>query len=302
MSREGFRHRIRGKGPVDLKAHRAKKHESEILSIAKGPVKVAAPTMPIYDAVQMMMKEGFRRLPIANPGTRHLEGIITATDVIDYLGGGKKFEIIQQKYGGNFFKAINEPVKLIMTQKVVSVRATAKIDDAIDKMKKSNLGGLPIVDENDRVKGIITERDITGLFADRISGVRVSQLMSQNVVTALPRTTVFECEKTMATRGFRRLPIVSDGKVLGIITTMDIIRFFGSGEVFKHLRSDTIIQVLNTLALEIATKSVSTIEPEADVGQAAKIMHEKDIGAVPVVKSGKLVGIITERDFFKLIQ
>ncbi len=302
MSREGFRHRIRGKGPVDLKAHRAKKHESEILSIAKGPVKVAAPTMPIYDAVQMMVKEGFRRLPIANPGTRHLEGIITATDVIDYLGGGKKFEIIQQKYGGNFFKAINEPVKLIMTQKVVSVKATAKIDDAIDKMKKSNLGGLPIVDENDRVKGIITERDITGLFADRISGVRVSQLMSQNVVTALPRTTVFECEKTMATQGFRRLPIVSDGKVLGIITTMDIIRFFGSGEVFKHLRSDTIIQVLNTLALEIATKSVSTIEPEADVGQAAKIMHEKDIGAVPVVKSGKLVGIITERDFFKLIQ
>lgn len=302
MSREGFRHRIRGKGPVDLKAHRAKKHESEILSIAKGPVKVAAPTMPIYDAVQMMVKEGFRRLPIANPGTRHLEGIITATDVIDYLGGGKKFEIIQQKYGGNFFKAINEPVKLIMTQKVVSVKSTAKIDDAIDKMKKSNLGGLPIVDENDRVKGIITERDITGLFADRISGVHVSQLMSQNVVTALPRTTVFECEKTMAIQGFRRLPIVSDGKVLGIITTMDIIRFFGSGEVFKHLRSDTIIQVLNTLALEIATKSVSTIEPEADVGQAAKIMHEKDIGAVPVVKSGKLVGIITERDFFKLIQ
>jgi CBS domain-containing protein len=302
LCREGFRHRIRGKGPVDLKAHRAKKHESEILSIAKGPVKVAAPTMPIYDAVQMMVKEGFRRLPIANPGTRHLEGIITATDVIDYLGGGKKFEIIQQKYGGNFFKAINEPVKLIMTQKVVSVKATAKIDDAIDKMKKSNLGGLPIVDENDSVKGIITERDITGLFADRISGVHVSQLMSQNVVTALPRTTIFECEKTMATQGFRRLPIVSDGKVLGIITTMDIIRFFGSGEVFKHLRSDTIIQVLNTLALEIATKPVSTIEPEADVGQAAKIMHEKDIGAVPVVKSGKLVGIITERDFFKLIQ
>jgi len=302
LSREGFRHRIRGKGPVDLKAHRAKKHEGELLSIAKGPLKVAAPTMPIYDAVQLMMKEGFRRLPIANPGTRHLEGIITATDIIDYLGGGKKFEIIQQRYGGNFFKAINEPVKLIMTQKVVSIRATAKIDDAIDRMKKSNLGGLPIVDEKDSVKGIITERDIAGLFADRISGVRVSQLMSQNVVTALPRTTVFECEKTMTSQGFRRLPIVLDGEVLGIITTMDIIRFFGSGEVFKHLRSGTIIQVLNTPALEIAAKPVSTIEPETDVGQAAKIMHEKNIGAVPVAKSGKLVGIITERDFFKLIQ
>jgi CBS domain-containing protein len=302
LSKEGFRRRIRGKGPVDLRAHRAKKHEGEILSIAKGPVKVAASTMPIYDAVQIMAKEGFRRLPIANPGTRRLEGIITATDVIDYLGGGKKFEIIRQKYNGNFFKAINEPVKLIMTQKVVSVRSTAKIDDAIDKMKKSNLGGLPIVDEKDSVKGIITERDIAGLFANRISGVRVSQLMSEKVVTALPKTTIFECEKTMTTQGFRRLPIISDGKVMGIITTMDIMRFFGSGDVFKHLRSGTIIQVLNTLALDIATKPVATTEPEADVGQAAQTMHEKDIGALPVVKTGKLVGIITERDFFKLIQ
>jgi len=38
------------------------------------------------------------------------------------------------------------------------------------------------------------------------------------------------------------------------------------------------------------------------VGQAAKTMHEKNIGAMPVVKSGKLVGIITERDFFKIIE
>jgi CBS domain-containing protein len=106
----------------------------------------------------------------------------------------------------------------------------------------------------------------------------------------------------MATQGFRRLPIVSDGKVVGIITTMDVIRFFGSGEVFKYLRSGTIIQVLNTPALEIATKDVSTVEPNADVGQAAKTMKDKDIGAVPVVKNGKLVGIITERDFFKIIE
>jgi len=38
-----------------------------------------------------MAKEGFRRLPIANPGTKHLEGIVTATDIVDYLGGGNRF-------------------------------------------------------------------------------------------------------------------------------------------------------------------------------------------------------------------
>jgi CBS domain-containing protein len=98
------------------------------------------------------------------------------------------------------------------------------------------------------------------------------------------------------------LPIVSDGKVAGIVTAMDIIRFFGCGEAFRHLRSGTIVQVLGTPALEIATKNVSTVEPETDVGQAAKIMREKDIGAVPVVKKGVLVGMFTERDFFKIIE
>ena len=302
MSKESFRRTLRGKGNLSLKVHPSKKHENEILNIAKGKVVTIAPTTPIYDAIQIMAREGFRRIPIANPGTKALVGIVTATDIIDYLGGGKKFEIVQRKFDGNIFRAINEPIKLIMTQKVFSVKTSAKISEAIGLMTEKNLGGMPVVDESNSVKAIITERDIANLFADRLSGVTVAQLMSEEVVTALSKTTIFEAERSMATQGFRRLPIVSEGKVVGIITTMDIVRFFGSGEVFKHLRSGTIIQVLNTPALTIASKDVSTIEPTADIGQAARIMQDKDIGAVPVVKNGKLVGIITERDFFKIIE
>ncbi|PIX31497.1 CBS domain-containing protein [Candidatus Bathyarchaeota archaeon CG_4_8_14_3_um_filter_42_8] len=302
MSRETFRRTLKGKGQLSLKTHPSKKREGEIIQIAKAPVVTMAPTTPIYDAIQIMAKEGFRRIPIANPGTKALEGIITATDIIDYLGGGKKFEIIEQRFGGNFFKAINEPIRLVMTKNVVSVKVSAKISEAIELMKEKNLGGLPVVDDENRVRAIITERDIANLFADRISGIKVSQVMSEKVITALSKTTIFEAERTMTTQGFRRLPIISDGKVIGIITTMDIIRFFGSGSVFKYLQSGTIIQVLNTPALEIATKEVSTIEPSVDVGQAAKIMRNKNIGAVPVVENEKLVGIITERDFFKIIE
>jgi CBS domain-containing protein len=302
LSRESYRRTLRGDGEVRLKTHPSKKHESEILQIAKSQIVMMSPTTPIYDAIQMMTREGFRRIPIADPGTKLLEGIVTASDIIDYLGGGEKFQIIRQKYDGNIFKAINEAIKLIMTQKVISIKASAKISEAIDLMTQKNLGGLPVVDDKKHLKAIITERDIASLFADKISGVTVAQLMSEKVVTALPRTTIFEAERSMVTQGFRRLPIISDGKVVGIITSMDIIRFFGSGKVFNYLRSGTIIQVLNTPALDIATKQVSTIEPSADVGKAAKIMHEKDLGAVPVVKDGKLVGIITERDFFKVIE
>jgi CBS domain-containing protein len=302
LSKEGYLRRIRGKGPLELRIHHPKKHEYEILAVAKRPAVMVAPTTPIYVAIQTMTKKRFRRLPVADPGTGYLEGIVTATDIVDYLGGGEKFEIIQQKLGGNFFKAINEPIRLVMTQKVVSIETTARIGEAIGRMKESNLGGLPVVDDKNSVKAIITERDIVNLFADRASGINVTQLMSEKVTTALSKTTTFEAEKTMITQGFRRLPIVSDGSVMGIITTMDIIRFFGSGQVFAHLRSGTIIQVLNTPAIEIATKTVTTVGPDLDVGQAAQIMREKGIGALPVVQNEKLVGIITERDFFKIIE
>ncbi|MEM0095182.1 MAG: CBS domain-containing protein [Candidatus Bathyarchaeia archaeon] len=302
MSRETFRRTLRDKGPVSLKSSKAKKREGEILHIAKSPVVTMAPTTPIYDAIKIMAKEGFRRIPIADPGTKTLVGIVTATDIIDYLGGGKKFEIVQQKFSGNIFKALNESIKLVMTQKVFAVKTTSGISDAIRIMKEKNVGGLPVVDEENRIRAIVTERDIARMFAGRISGVKVSELMTSQVVTALPQTTIFEAEKNMVTHGFRRLPIVADGKVVGIITAMDIIRFFGTGEAFKHLKSGMITQVLNTLALQIATKEVLTIEPNADVGQAAEIMREKNIGALPVVQNGKLVGIITERDFFKIIE
>jgi CBS domain-containing protein len=301
LSREGFRRTLRGKGEVELKARRAKKRDGEVLTVAKAPVVMVSATTRVYDAIQLMANKGFRRLPIVNSGTKRLEGMVTATDIVDYLGGGQKFEMIRQRFDGNFFKAINEPVRLIMTQEVQSVKISATISEAIAKMKESSFGGLPVVNEEGSVKGIITERDITNLFADRTSGVTVAQLMSEHVITALPKTTIFEAERTMASQGFRRLPIVADGKVVGIITAMDIVRFFGCGEAFTYLRSGTIIQVLNNPALDIATKAVTTIDPEADVGKAAKIMREKSIGAMPVVKNEKIVGIVTERDFFKII-
>ncbi len=302
MSRETFRRTLRGKGPVSLKDSSTRKREGEILHIAKSPVVTMAPTTPIHDAIKIMANEGFRRIPIADPGTKKLAGIVTATDIIDYLGGGKKFEIIQQKFAGNIFKAINEPIKIVMTQKVFHVNTTAKIGEAIQLMKEQNVGGLPVVDSENRVRAIITERDIARMFAERLSGVKVSELMTKNVVTALITTTIFETERTMIMQGFRRIPIISDSKVVGIITAMDILRFFGSGEVFKNLQSGTITQVLNTPALKIAARDVVTVSPEMDVGQAAKVMDEKNLGALPVVENTKLIGIITERDFFKIIE
>lgn len=300
--RETFRRSLRDEGPVALKTHPLKKREGEIMSIAKSPVVSMAPTTPIYDAIKIMVKEGFRRMPIVEPGNHRLLGIVTATDIVNFFGGGDKFQLVQRKYSGNFFKAINEPVRFVMTHDVVYVYTTTRISQALDVMKKNRIGGLPVVDIDKRVMAILTERDIMSFFVGRISGVKVEDVMSRRVVTATPGMSIFEAERNMVERGFRRLPVVADGKVVGLATARGVLRFFGTGEVFKHLRSGTMAQVLQTSVLEIAVKDVDIVRPDIDVGEAARIMGEKDVGSLLVAeKNGRLVGIVTERDFFKLI-
>lgn len=298
---EGFRRSLRGSGPVKLKPHPSKTREGEVMTIARRSVITASLTTSVYDIVQIMAKEGFRRIPIVAPGTKRLQGIVTSRDIVNYLGGGEKFQITQQKFKGSFFKAINEPIKSIATPNPPSIKTTATIGEAIALMKQHNVGGLPIVDDENRVWAIITERDLLTMFRGKISQAKVADYMTKNVVTATSQTTIFEAERTMIAKGFRRLPIVSDHRVVGIVTAMDVVRFFGSGDVFQHLRSGTILQVLQTSAVEIGTKNVVTIASSADLGEAARIMDEKDIGALLVVDNEQLVGIITERDFFKSI-
>jgi len=299
--RETFRRTLREKGPLNLKVHPSKMRDGEIMTITKTSVVSMAITTPVYDGIQLMVEQGFRRIPVVDPGTKRLRGIVTAYDLIDYLGGGEKFQIIQREHAGNFFKAINEPVRHIMTPNVISVSSSAKVNDAIDLMVKRNVGCLPIVDKETRLRGIVTERDIIMIFRGIVSGTKVSELMSKKVVVATPETSILEAERLMVKNGFRRLPVVSEGKVVSVVTVTDILRFFGSGKVFQRLRSGAIDQVLQTPAIEMATGDVVMVERNVDAGEAAKIMLEKGVGTMPVLENEKLVGMITERDFFKLV-
>jgi len=271
------------------------------MTLAKCPVITASLTTSVYDIVHIMAEEGFRRIPIVDLKTKILQGIVTSTDIVDYLGGGKKFEIIQRELDGSFFRAINEPVKSIMRPNPPTVQNVATVRHAIELMKQHGVGGLPVVDSMDRVQAIITERDLLSVFSGKGQGVKVAALMTEKVVTATSGTTIAEAAKEMVEKSFRRLPLISQGKLEGIVTAMDIVRFFGSGEVFQHLRSGTIHQVLQTPALQIGTKKLVTTSPNTNVDEAARIMKERNVGALLVVDNEKLVGILTERDFFKLV-
>jgi len=277
--------------------------KGEIIGIARSPVVTVAPSTPIIDVIRIMTREGFRRLPVINPAIRELEGVVAARDIVDYLGGGRKYEIIERKYDGNFFPAVYAPVEAIMSKKAVSIGTTGRIGQAINLMMRRGVGGIPVIDRKKRVWAIVTERDLLHLFSKKLTGKKIEEMMSKDVATISPDTTLRMASRKMIREDFRRLPIVEDKKLIGIVTVRDIVRFFGTGEVYKNLKSGAIESVLDTPANRIGTRGLVTVSADLDVAEAARLMIRRGVGALPVLdKKKRIVGIITERDLLKMIR
>ncbi|MCE8422650.1 MAG: CBS domain-containing protein [Candidatus Methanoperedens sp.] len=289
---------IRNMKPLDFKS-RISEHAGDVMTIASGDVVTIPPTMPVIDAVKMMLVHGFRRIPVADAGTKRLKGIITSQDIVDFMGGGLRNMIVKNRHQGNLLAAINGSISEIMEENVIYLNEKDSLRDALSTMLKENVGGIPITDDNNIVKAIITERDFVYLSSDIITGKKVSEFMSQNLVTAPPDMTVGAAMRSMINNGFRRLPIIRDNVVLGIITASDIMRFLGSGEIFERLVTGNVKDVFDVPIRTLIKRDVIFTASNIDIGEAAAIMISKNVGSLPIFEDGELKGIITERDFVR---
>src|SRR5574344_1842639 len=108
--------------------------DGDIMTLAKKEVISIPPSMSIQKAAELMIDHGFRRLPITDPGSGKILGIVTAMDILDFLGGGNKFNIIEKKHNDNFLSAINEPIRTIMTSDIVAMSHKESINEAVKVM------------------------------------------------------------------------------------------------------------------------------------------------------------------------
>ncbi|MGE5599633.1 MAG: CBS and ACT domain-containing protein [Bacteroidota bacterium] len=125
----------------------------------------------------------------------------------------------------------------------------------------------------------------------------VRSRMTRNPVSVSENTPVLEAGEIMRRKGFSRLPVTRDGKLVGIVTKMDVMRV--SPSPATTLSVFEMNYLLSKLTLkEVMTRDPVTIDPDATLEEAAVLMRDREIGALPVVEHGKLVGIITESDIF----
>ena len=117
-------------------------------------------------------------------------------------------------------------VKDLMTQDPATLGPNATIGEAATLMKQEDCGSIPIVDDG-RLVGIVTDRDIVvrAIAAGREpKRTRISEIMSADPITVRPDDSVDEAEQAMRERQVRRLPVVEDGRLVGIIVTAQLAR------------------------------------------------------------------------------
>jgi CBS domain-containing protein len=118
-------------------------------------------------------------------------------------------------------------VEDLMTKDVLTVEPSDTIGEAAEKMHAANVGAVVVVEDMVRIIGIITERDLLRAVAQRVRAAeaRVRQWMTENPLTIEPETTIEEAAKIMFENNFRHLPVVKDGRPLGIVSLRVLSRW-----------------------------------------------------------------------------
>ncbi|HJV46962.1 MAG TPA: CBS domain-containing protein [Bacillota bacterium] len=112
----------------------------------------------------------------------------------------------------------------IMTTNVETVTLKDNVYEVACKMRDTNVGVIPVVDEQDHCIGVITDRDIVirGLAEKKEGSTAVEKVMSSELITGSPDMSVDQAAKLMAQKQIRRLPIVEGGKLCGIVAMADL--------------------------------------------------------------------------------
>ncbi len=125
--------------------------------------------------------------------------------------------------------------------------------------------------------------------------MKIKDLMTQHVISVDPSVPIPEAAKRMKEGGFRRLPVLENGELVGIVTDRDIREAMPSDATSLSIWEINYL-IPKILVKEIMTKNPVTVSQDSSVERAARLMLEQKIGGLPVMSGGTLVGMITVTD------
>ena len=119
-------------------------------------------------------------------------------------------------------------IENVMVVDVITVEAEATVREAVELMNRNEIGCLIVVDKEEKPVGIITERDLLKrVLASRKDPVRtkVKDIMSKPLLTGTPHMDIEAAVRLMFKHKIKKLPVVEDGRLVGLVTLTDLVRF-----------------------------------------------------------------------------
>ena len=283
------------RGPKKFKSHPPER-SGDLLKVASTKVISTHSSNTIKNAAALMADNDVRRLPVLDAGTTRLRGLVTAIDILDFLGGGEKYNILGRDFGGNFLAAINCPISKIMRESQY-LEKTAAVEDAVSIMIDKHTSCIPIVSSSQDmdVIALVTERDIMPEAGE--IGTQVGEVMHREPLTATLGMMMSDVSKIMVRNQIRRLPVISEDRLMGLVTVFDILRYLEAGD-YKGINAE---ENLSTRVDEIMEENVISVKPDDDLGYVVELVRDTGYGGFPVVSGESLAGIITTTDILRSI-
>lgn len=261
----------------ETKKHLVSKISSKAPSISKSAL--------VENAINLML-EGSRRLPVIDK-SGNVHGIVTTTDIVDFLGGGGLHS--------NFLshkRPVMQRLEKIM-RPCECLQSDSSVEEALGILLKSGRGGMPVLKKGS-FSGMVRDSDFLRLV--ECKRLKVEDLMTEKPFRLEEGLGMFEAARIMINGGLRRHPVTSNGILTGILTPMDIIKFLRLSDSLEKMKEE------KTQIREIMERNVVSISPTDSVERAVQKMLSKKIGGLPVTEDTELEGIITERDILRAVQ
>jgi CBS domain-containing protein len=202
-------------------------------------------------------------------------------------------------------------VEDVMTREVATVAPGASLKDAAHLLVQSRISGLPVVDSENHVLGVLSEADVLpkeagglgpqsplawlpGLGAEidrsKLDARLVGEAMTAPAVTIEAHQPVTVAAARMLERGVNRLPVVEDGKLIGIVTRADLVRAFvrSDAEIAQEIRNDVVVRGLrlpgHSVQVEVDDGEVTLsgmLDSSADA-QSLEVLTRRVAGVVDV--------------------
>lgn len=137
-------------------------------------------------------------------------------------------------------------IRQVMNTSVVAVRPETTVGDAIQMLTRHHIGGLPVVDDKGLVVGMISELALIDVVFDpQVKNALVSDYMNPEVHVVHPDDPINRAAQLFALYSFRRLPVVENGKLIGIVTRRDLMNYALNTNT---LLADPLIELIPALA------------------------------------------------------